>query len=167
MSELVVIYDPNQEMAAIVNVDDRCGWGPAMVGPQAEMILRAFLDTVPFDVSEFTSYDVQRMFAGFLGQAGLAADAPPAESDSMETQPSGDNGMANPDALAQAEAANATDVPPEQPADTDMEADTGASDHVIPCVNCNGTGMIHFGEGIPDSKCNMCNGSGKLTIAAA
>ena len=166
MAELQVIYDPNLELAAIVNVDERMGWGPAMIGPQAGNILQAFIDTCPFDVSEMDAYTAARTFASFLDNAGLAAPdtTPTPETGTVDT--SADTGVDTANALAEAEATNAGDVPAEQPADTDTPQDTSTAPTVINCPNCNGSGSIQFGDGEAPQTCGMCGGRGKVTVGA-
>lgn len=163
---LMVIFDPELEMAAIVNTELRVGWGPAMVGPQAGVILNAFIETTPFDITHFNSYDVKRAFDSFLESAGLEAGTP--ETPITENPVESDTGaqLANGNALAERTATGSTDVPPAQPADTDQPAATettetaSPSGQVIDCPNCGGSGNAD------GSTCGMCGGHGKLTIAA-
>lgn len=164
MAELEVIYDPAKELAAIVNVETREGWGPAMIGPNAAMILTTFLEAVPFDISNEPASVVTRYFLDFLSKVGLAVDETPAETPAMETQPSGDSSVANADYAAQAEAVAAPSAPAPQPADTDMAQPASTAGTVVPCVNCNGSGTVAMGEGEPSAVCGMCNGTGKLTL---
>ncbi len=66
-------------------------------------------------------------------------------------------------ALAEHEARNASDVPAEQPADTDSEAQADTVTREVRCFNCEGAGMITFGDDSPDQRCGMCGGTGKIT----
>jgi hypothetical protein len=166
MAELEVIYDPAKELAAIINVDDRCGWGPAMLGPQAGQILQAFLDTAPFDLSLLSTYDATRAFTSFLESSGLAAPPAGAEGDTVAPQSDGGGSMDYPDRLAEAEAAGATDVPAPGPADTDAPEGASTSPTVIDCPNCQGSGEQTNGETGAVEVCGMCQGKRQLTIAA-
>ena len=166
MANLEVIYDPAKELAAIINTDDRQGWGPAMIGPQAGMILQTFLDTVPFDLSIMSSYDATQAFSDFLRTAGLAADetaATPVTPSESPTDPGVDTTAAT---AAEHEARDNTTVPPEQPHDTDTPVVPDTTDTVIPCVNCGGGGTVQVEPDTDPVKCGMCGGTGKLTIQA-
>lgn len=165
MTELVVVFDPAQEMAAIVNVDEQCAWGPAMIGPNAGDILRAFLDTVPFDVTVMSAMTAQEAFSSFLLQAGLLADAAATEGDNSPVVEQGDASLDYGAARAEAEAVNATSTPPPQPADTDMDVNASPTHQMIKCPNCEGKGMIEFGGGEPPQQCGMCSGKGTLVVA--
>lgn len=162
MADLEVIHDPAKEMAAIVNVDTQMGWGPAMIGPDAGLVLQAFIDAMPIDISTLTEYSATQAFKSFLGRA-LDVDAamgatPPAGA----LEPLDDSDVAAA-ALAESEAREAGREPPAPaPADTDPPAPEAAPSQVVPCFNCDGSGMIEFGDGSPSQRCNMCQGTGKL-----
>lgn len=164
--DLIVIYDPELQMAALVNTAERIGWGPAMVGPQAGAILNAFVDTTPFDLTLLAGYEAKKAFDSFLQSAGL--DAPPEETSVVNdpVEQAATESMANGNALAEYEAAGSSDIPAEQPADTDTQPEpepqetTTPQGQVIDCPNCNGTGQAD------GAQCGMCQGNGKLTIAA-
>lgn len=166
MADLEVIYDPNKELACIVHVDSRMGWGPAMIGPQAGNLLQAFLDTTPFDVSELDSYAATAAFTSFLERAGIkiTPETTPDNQGSMDytTTAAMDNG----NALAEAEAVASSDVPAPQPADTDTPPDQSTAPTVVGCPNCQGTGSVRFGDDEAPQTCGMCNGSGKVTVQA-
>lgn len=166
MAELEVIYDPAKELACIVNVDERMGWGPAMIGPNAGQILQAFIDTAPFDLTLLGSFDAQRAFTSFLERAGLAAPAPETESDTPPVVETGNGSVDYGNAAAEAEATAATSVPDPAPADTDAEAGESTTPTVIDCPNCGGSGEQTNGETGATEVCGMCQGRKKLTIAA-
>lgn len=163
MDDLLVIYDRERDIATIIHAGQRRGFGPAMIGEHAPDILQAFIDATPFDISDLGVFEACNAFGSFLERAGVAAevaaDAP--DNSAVESSPSG--GVDNGNALADAEAANATDVPGPQPADTDMEADTRTETTVVRCFNCEGSGMIEFGDRSPAQRCGMCGGTGKIT----
>lgn len=167
MAELEVIYDPAKELACIINVDDRCGWGPAMIGPQAGNILQAFLDTAPFDLSLLGTYDATRAFTSFLESSGLAAPETTAEGETVAPVEGGNAGMDNGNALAEAEATGAGDVPAPAPADTDDDTPESTTPQVIDCPGCNGQGTTQYDPEQPAVTCGMCQGKGKLTVAQA
>lgn len=165
MAELEVIYDPAKELAAIVNVDNREGWGPAMIGPQAGQILQAFIDTAPFDLTLLSSYDAVKAFTSFLERTGLAAPATETASDTVAPVNGGSASMDYEQRAAEQEAAAASDVPPLAPADTDEPETESASPTVIDCPNCGGSGEQTNGETGAVEVCGMCQGKKTLTIA--
>lgn len=166
MAELMVIYDPELNVAAIVNIDEQCGWGPAMPGNNCQAILEQFVHGTPFDVSVLEPEDATRLFLSFLAATGAIDDGTPGTTEPLAQAPTPAIPDADAAALAEREAHNATDVPQAQPADTDMEAHPSAPDQVMRCVNCNGAGTINFGDDMPAQQCNMCKGTGKITVGA-
>lgn len=162
MAELAVIYDPALEVAAIINLDEQRAFGPAMVGPEAGEVLQAFIDATPFDLSELGTIEACLAFGSFLDRMVNPAEVAPDQADNGQvvTSPSADVGGG--DALAQAEAAGASDVPPPPPADTDEVSDTPTKTVTAPCFNCDGSGMVEFGDGSPAQRCGMCGGTGKI-----
>jgi hypothetical protein len=167
-----VIFDPVQELAAIINIDDRIGWGPTMIGPQAGELLSAFVDGLPFDISEVGSFQARDFFESWFQRLeGIAETTPEAAG-----SPVGDMANAGLDgrtdsALASMEAGR-DDPPPAQPADTDMGANPGETPpevtatpafvqaspaaQEIDCPACNGT---------PKADCPVCHGSGKFKVS--
>lgn len=166
MADVEVIYDPAKELAAIVNVETREGWGPAMIGPQAGAILQAFIDTAPFDLTLLSSYDAARAFTSFLESSGLAAPEAASESDPVAPVESGNGSVDYQNAAAEAEATAAGDVPAPGPADTDEPEGESTTPTVIDCPNCNGSGEQTNGETGAVEVCGMCQGKKQLTIAA-
>ena len=166
MAELEVIYDPAKEVAAIVNVDQRCAWGPAMVGPNAGRILETFIDTVPFVISELSTHDAVAAFTSFLDRVGMASQEATAATDSPSPQPDGHPAVDATAAAAEAEAHNAGDVPAPGPADADMEAHEGATPEVRECPNCQGTGSVTAGDPPISRQCPMCQGAKTVTVNA-
>lgn len=186
MAELVVIYDPALELAAIINTDERVSWGPAMIGPEAPVILQSFIDTTPFDVSELDTYTAARAFADFLDKLVAARTPAPPDPPAGQVEPSGDPGVAVPDPPGTAQGAPTDQPPAVQPADTDpgVEANpspasapivhvglpTGAGSPPAPqtvlqqCAVCEGTGTVQMGEGEPAAQCGLCGGSGQVTV---
>ena len=158
MADLTVIYDPESEIAAIVNVDDRCGWGPAMIGPNAQEVLQAFIDSHPYDVTIYPASYVQQAFQSFLDTIGGGGQSAPAQGDPVAAESPGGTGVDGGAPLAQAEAANATDTPGPQPADTDMEADQGEAPQVMKCPLCTMDGGEPTGLAEDGTQCPMCHG---------
>lgn len=187
MADLEVVYDPAKEMATIVNVDERRGWGPAMIGPDAGIILQAFIDSMPFDVSVLNEYDACQVFNGFLdGLAAGATETATPDTDSPVVE-SGSAGVAD-ETVPGAEHGAPTDQPPgPAPADTDtgVEVDQGETDQVIPphdpafglepvaeshftretCVMCDGNGTVQISPDEPAAQCGMCKGQGSVLVS--
>lgn len=164
MAELEVIFDPVKNLAAVVDVDNQVGWGPAMIGPDAGSILEAWIDTTPFDMSDLGSYQARDLFRSFLSrvQDSRGGGSPPA-GDVAKAEPGATDVVAARSADAEA-AAGGGEPPPPAPADTDVEADTGATPATMKCPNCKGTGQTHDGpEGVA-AQCGMCQGSGNVTV---
>lgn len=164
MADLQVIHDTTLEIAAIVDLDRRCAWGPAMVGPQANVILETFLDTVPFDMSNMTTQEATDAFTSFLERAAMAAPAQAAATADGAVEPLADSTVDNEAALATKTAAAATDVPPPAPHDTDTTAATSAETKVIPCGNCNGSGQTPDGPDGTNQTCALCKGTGRVAV---
>lgn len=189
MGNYVVVYDPAKEMGAIIDTDNRVGFGPAMIGPDAEVTLSAFLDALDFEPDGVPS-DVLRSWFEQWAPAFLAAvQEARAASQTGAMEPDGGDGLADA-ALAAHEAAAAGAEPPGvQPADADMDADTGATAAVASpagtatetpdgngdtpppysgtCFACNGTGTITLVPDEPPAMCSACRGTGKLPAPVA
>lgn len=188
MSDLQVIYDPTLEIAAIVDLDTNMGWGPMCPGPKAADLLQAYVDGMPFDLAILTPEQARDIFLSvFREQAAgdIAAAAAPAGS---AVEPSSDPVA---DAAASGAAGPVEEtgsVPPEQPADADMAADTGETDQVtvpdpippastgtpttgvgstttpqqqVNCLVCNADG-----QGSTNPACVVCGGTGKVAAPA-
>lgn len=165
MANLTVIDDTNVEVAVLVDTDD---WQPlavCAVGPNRVNLLQAFVDSVPFDLALLKPEALREAFSQFLQSAGvidLDAPLPPAPDNVGDDTGSRNDAEST---LAEQEATNHADVPDEQPADTDVEADEGSQTETVSCYNCNGTGKIDFGDGEPPVRCGMCKGTGSITVA--
>lgn len=166
MAELEVIYDPDMQIAAVVNVDEQCGWGPAMIGPNAKQLLTLFIDTVPFDVSQLASSEATAAFKSFLEQANLAGGATTAAGGNVAAKPDGNPPVDEAAALAQREAANSGDVSPPAPADTDTPTEGESTQAVITCPNCNGTTTTNDGPEGTAVPCGFCKGLGHVKATA-
>lgn len=163
MADLLVIYDPVREVAAIIVPEEGRAFGPAYIGEESADVLQAFIDATPWDMSDLGVFEACAAFASFLSfNETPASVAPDASVDGkVESAPSADVDAG--DALAEAEAANASDVPASAPADTDMEGDPRTETITVRCFNCGGDGMVEFGDGSPAQRCGMCGGTGKVT----
>lgn len=185
MSDLQVVYDPNLEIGAIIDLDTNMGWGPICPGPKGGELLQAFVDGMPFDLAILQPEQARDIFLSVFRDDAAAAiqDAAPAAGDTV--------GQAN-DPVATAAASGTAEpvdetstVPPKQPSDADMAADTSQTDTVtmdptpqvtptvsqtdVPstsvtssstanCLVCNANG-----QGSTNPACVVCGGTGKVT----
>lgn len=159
VTELVVLDNPDVEVASVVDLDTFTPLAIVAAGPSRRTLLDAFIDSTPFDPTVLDPDSIRAAFQSFLSRmADAAADTP-----QDEAVPVGDDtGISDDDryALAEREAANTPGAPEPQPADTD-EPERGAVALVkVQCWNCNGSGVIRFGGDDPDQACNMCQGRG-------
>lgn len=188
MAELVVTYDPKLEIASIVDTDNRVGFGPAMIGPNAQALLEGFLESIPYDVTEVSSYLLRDWFEAYAASFPTTTDEEVSEvaAGVVERQRSASVDEA---ALADHEATyGGPSYPDPQPADTDMEANESATDQVTatatttddtpapivkgggqyngPCFACNGSGSVPGAEEGSLVVCNLCQGTGHLPVTA-
>jgi hypothetical protein len=185
MADLIVIFDADKQMAAIVDADTRTGFGPAMIGSDAAQQLEAFLATVPYDLTSVPSTTVRDWFEQFSEAFHPPAATAAVAADTGVVVAAGSAGVDADAAAAAAEAVNATSTPAPAPADTDMAAHQGAEDQVAqavrqdptpatvaaaqpvvqpgPCPLCNGTGNIPGTAAGELVTCNMCHGTGTVT----
>lgn len=165
MTDLIIIYDPEREIAALVNPETQQGWGPAMIGPGADQALQAFIEAAPFDLTLLDSSTATEAFAGFLEgvRAGLAPEA--GEAPASPVEPSDGAGMAEgqPPVYGSEDAGEPAAEP--GAADPDPEAGTAPAVQVVDCFNCGGTGTIEFGDDVESQTCNMCQGRGRIAQA--
>jgi hypothetical protein len=160
--DLIVVFDREKEIAVAVDTENRVGFGPGMIGPDAGEVLEAFYASIPYDLEEASSYMVRGWFETFaetypFPQAPTTAAA--TENTVAADDPAGSDGGA---ALANATAAAATDVPGEQPADTDPEASPPPVTETVTCWNCNGRGTIATDDKGGTIVCGICAGKGTL-----
>jgi hypothetical protein len=165
MTDIEVIYDPVKELACIINLDTRLGWGPAFIGPNAGNVLQLWIDSLPFDPTLLTDYQAASVFDDWLQQMAAspaeAASSPPVSP----VEPLDGAGLAH-DALAQAEAAASGGEPPEpQPADTDVEEDASTPPTVSTCPLCAGARTVVNDETGEVTPCGMCSGTGVVRMA--
>jgi hypothetical protein len=184
MGELVVIFDPTLEIAAIVDTDERVGYGPAMIGQHAREMLEAFVQTIPYDVSKVGSYELRDWFDTFAGSFQPPDTTPAATATAGAVEPVGSAGVDTGQvAVAEAIGGPGEGQPP-GPADTDQEAATApqapidpaataqpqgaaqaaapAAPYSGPCYICNATGQVPGSEPGVMVACNMCRGTGHL-----
>lgn len=184
MTDYIVLYDPVKEIGAIVNVDNRIGFGPAMIGPDAERALTEFMESFEYDPAEVESAVLRDWFEQWAGEHFLPSEGAPGAPLSpagSSVESVGDNGVALAEATA---AASAGEPPAPQPADTDPEAgeseagpvmdpipttgptvtDTGGDQttYVGTCFACNGEGTITIDPAVGPVLCSACRGSGHL-----
>lgn len=165
MAHLEVVYDPAKEMAAIVNVDERQSWGPAMVGPDAGQLLQTWLDAMPFDVAILDVNIATQLFQEWLVEMVNVAAAPAPTPDIRPVEPMGDGGLVEA-ARAETEAADGRGEPPEPaPADADLEANEGTPATVIVCPLCNGDKYVDVDGDGNRQPCGMCHTLGIVTMA--
>lgn len=160
--DLAVIYDPNVEMAALVDTDAMRALGPIGIGPDAQTELQAFVTAMPEAVMESTSYDLCRVWAQFWQSNFASAHATTGESDTGTVDtPSGSH--SDDETVVTAATGGHTDEPPEaQPADTDVETHASEAPKVVTCFACGGTGTVPGAADGETSTCNLCNGVGKI-----
>lgn len=187
--DLIVIYDPDKEIAAIVDTNNRVGFGPAYIGPQAAGALEAFMLTVPYDMTEVSPYVLRDWFEQYAQSQFPPSATTGGEADTGAVVAGGSTGVADAALAEHTAIASAGEPPGAQPADTDMGAHASASPTVAsdnggtlpedtgpanqaaqydgPCPACSGTGSVPGGE--PDSQvmCNLCKGSGHFTATAS
>lgn len=167
MSDYIILDHADAEVSVIVDMDEFRVLPVVAAGPNRATILQAFVDSTPFDVGVLSDDAMRIAFVDFLERSpGLVEQAP-----TQDYQPPlvTDNGSGGDEgaALAAQEAANATDVPPPAPADTDQGASENQATSEVTCWNCNGVGTVQYGEGEPPAACNMCKGTGKVKVAVA
>lgn len=183
-TDLEVIFDADKEVAAIVRMDTRQGWGPSMVGEQAKIILEAFVEGMPFDITLFSSQAASNAFDSWFQQVyGKAVEAA-SEPDTGAVDQSAGGGVAQKTTAGVEHGAPSDEPPAPGPADADMEANASQTDTVtgigpsdppapladVPteeslapeaqldnCMLCNANGM-----GSNDPNCPVCGGSGKV-----
>lgn len=127
MTDLVVIYDPDLELGAIINADERVSWGPAMIGPEAPVILQSFIDNTPFDVSTLDTFTAAAAFADFLDRLVAARTPATADPPAVPVVNASGQPMA-PETVPGATHGAPTDEPPAvQPADTDSAVESNES----------------------------------------
>jgi hypothetical protein len=166
MAQPVTLYDPDKEMAVVIDYETGVAFAPVAAGENAKDLMEAFVSMCGVALEYLKPPQQMEMFRGFLTRLTthepLPADAAPIDE-------VGDGPRASMDAeaaLAQHEANGATDTPPEQPADTDQAPDPAGPAVGSRCFNCNGEGMISFGDTSPAVQCNVCHGTGKMPAAA-
>lgn len=184
MSDLQVIYDPSLEIGAIIDLDTNMGWGPMCPGPRGGELLQAYVDGMPFDLAILRPEQARDIFLSVFRQdaADSITDATPAAGNPVEPD---NDPVATAAASGAAEpVAETSTVPPAQPADADMAADTGQTDTVTDpttpvttpdtttvgqptatdtvtatanCLVCNANG-----QGSTNPACVVCGGTGHV-----
>lgn len=159
MANPQIIYDPALEIAAFVDIDTRQGWGPAFIGPGADDVLRAWMDTMPLDVGVMSGDDAQLTFVGWLSAKMSATPEAPPASPNGPVEPMGGQGLDStpPDRTGPAD--GLSEPPEPAPADTDMEADQGTPPTVVQCPLCGGAGVTTDSEDGTTTTCAMCQGT--------
>lgn len=184
MADFIVIYDPQKEVAAIVDADNRVGFGPAMIGPNAEDLLTAFVETIPYDITEVSSYTLRDWFERFVTSFPQPAETPAGSAGADTVAVGPDTGVAGAALAEHTAAASAGEPPAPAPADADLEANPGETDQVTPDPGTGGaptsqaegagTGVANANaptaDGSPPSAppeqppyegpCYVCNGTG-------
>jgi hypothetical protein len=165
MTDLVVIYDPLLEMAAVVDIDARRSWGPAMIGSESKSILEAWIEGMPFDAGLLDSTTAATVFADWLQVVVAATQTTPATAPPGALEPPDDPGV-DPAALAEHEASAAGAEPPApQPADTDPQANPDPPPQVVTCPLCTGAGVTSDGADGASTTCAMCGGAKVVRMA--
>lgn len=165
MTSLVVIYDSDRELAAIVDTDGRCGWGPAMIGPNAGEILNGWIESMPFDVGMLPPDVARLVFQEWIDGLVAAATETAAPSPDSPLEPPVDQGVAWTAEDEPGPAYESAEPPGPQPADTDMEADASPPPQVVDCPLCGATGVTSDGEDGATKVCPMCEGRKVVRMA--
>lgn len=165
--QLQVIYDPELEIATVIDSEEFRSMGPVAVGPHAQAQLTAFTQTMPPTVfMAMSSYELVRTWGEFWERefSALYETPPETDNDSVGGQPTVADYA---DALAERTATETSDTPDVQSHDTDVAVVTSPSNTVTAqCYNCNGDGFIEHGETGEKVTCGICNGTGKVTLPA-
>ena len=165
--QLQVIYDPELEIATVIDSEEFRSMGPVAVGEHAKAQLTAFIQMMPQTVfTAMSSYELVRTWGEFWEREFAALYETPTETDtdSVGEQPTVADYA---DALAERTATETSDVPEPQPHDSDVAVATVSSPTVTAqCYNCNGDGVITHGETGETVQCGICHGTGKVTLPA-
>lgn len=154
MAEPIVIYDPEKEIAAIVDTDNRVGFGPAMIGPDAATRLDSFLLTVPFDVTAVPSAVLRDWFEQWAAASFPATAQASGTADTGKVGSKPDQAMVDAALAEHTAAASAAEPPAPAPADTDMAAHASEAGTVTPAVNPSGAPSETSGTTVPDAATN-------------
>lgn len=163
MAELTVVDDERTECAVLIDTDTWTALPIVAMGENRATLLQTFVDSVPFDVTLLKDEALMEGWRQFLGASGAVAQVGTDASAPDQVGSPTRNGDDAERQLAEAEATGATDVPAEQPADTDQDSPPPTREVTSDCFNCNGTGTIEFGDGQPAVRCNVCKGTGMVT----
>lgn len=165
--DLHVLFDPQLEIAALVDMEAGRGLGPVGVGPNARGEMLQFVALMPEATYNLSSYDLARAYMQFWQREFAALyETPPAPPEPEVVTDNGASGDAA--RLAEAEASATGDgPPPAQPADTDMDAEAETPPYVGPCFACQGRGTVPGAEEGQAATCNLCKGTGQLPAEAA
>lgn len=159
MTELVILDNEDVELAALVDLDTFTPLLVAAAGPQRKVILQAFMDTTPFDLTALSAESIRAAFQSFLsGLADTAAEVPADVQDPVVTS----GGQITDDLAADALAGSLDPGSPPDPAPApSIEPEPSPVAMVkVQCWNCNGTGSLTVGGDEPAVQCNMCSGHG-------
>lgn len=166
MTDLVLLDSPSLELAVFVDVDEFRPLPMTAAGPNRVALLEAFRDATPFDLTVMNDEALRVAFGQFLERVADSTEQASETADNqVDTEP-GDAGDAGA-SLAEAEAHNAGTIPDVQPADTDQPQSSAVDLVTVRCWNCNGEGIVRFGDDEPPAQCNMCGGTGKVNQPAA
>lgn len=166
MTELIVADNPDLGVAVLVDVDEFRPLPFVAAGDNREAMLLSFRDSVPFDVTIMDDATLRAAFGQFLESV---ADAITEASDTAESQVDPSDGSDDDAQVAGAER-EATEHgldPPPAPADTDEPQRSTVAMVTVKCWNCNGAGLVDFGEDGTPQQCNMCGGDGKVAMESA
>lgn len=185
MPDFQVIYDADQEIGAIVDLEEGVSIGPAMIGPMAGQALAAFMVDIGSAADVLTHSQMVDAFGKFMdGLANQSASetqtsvpntvVPPADSglsnETMAMAEAHDNAGApplagpsdtDPGAATDTQTAQVTMPPGTQAPDTSMFQPAGTPEQpttrTMACPGCSGQG---------DPSCPVCHGTGQMEIPA-
>lgn len=162
MANIIYLHDDDTGTACAVNADTFTPLPIVGVGPNAVGMVRGFVEQCPFDV---TTLDADSMRAAFLSHLEQTGAFQPAADTNMAGSSVVDVASPSPDGAGKLEDATAVagpDTPAPQPADTDNDASPPTITVTKPCWNCDGSGMVTFGDDSPARQCGICTGTGKI-----
>lgn len=163
----IVLYDPERDMACLVQEESGRTLGPVRAGPQCRELLQAFVDSTPFDIAVFDSFSLRDALTSF--EELLNEEDEPGGVQEVMPDPAFHAGEVVPSEppLAGVALDTETDVPAPQPADEDLDARTQQPVRIVECFNCAGSGSVAGAENDEPLTCGVCNGKGKLVEQVA
>lgn len=184
-----VMYDPQLDLATLVDLDTMRALGPIAPGQEGAQLLERFARDMPEVILELDTLPLTTAWVQYWQRNQPGPGAPPAAADTGTVGAGHDPGADAPAVATTAEGAPTDEPPAPAPVDTDPGAHpsspptvTNIAEPAAPaaaptpavtrpveqqCPACEGRGMIQLAADEPSSPCNMCGGSGKITQQVA